>query len=990
MKKTIVFLMICIVSALFFAFPTKTNAASYMADKTEVTIDLAVSGAEGLCQTDDGFVWIGQFSGLTRYDSREFVTYKSFEENGKTYDIINVKSIRTKDNALFIQTSTDVITYANNKFHHVDFNFGNINDIDLYSEKDILYVSTVNGLYLYDIVNDVVLEDVIQKGENVYECAFDTKRDTIYYQITDGVHNEAGELIYANPAILDMCAYNDILLMGQKDGIIARYDMNKKEVIAESYNVGNQVNKILYSESDKTIFVGCEKNGICCIDEQTGKFTFASNLENNSQIVDLMIDYEGNLWVSSHNIGASGVSVITQNALTDLLYDDPIWQSLSDDNDDRNVYAIERIDDILYIASVSGLYLYDLAEKKIISDNPIVDKVNEYVLAHDTSNHSYRDIEEYKGKIYIAVYNVGLVEYDKQTKDIVIYDSEYIANHTTGLDDAAKALVGSIRSLRAFDDYIAIGYVRGIMKFDGENFLVYKTVSNVVYINKSKDGKLLFDMSSGIFTINDDFTETTEIKTRKDVSGNRLKFLVDGDYIYYTLNSRLFKLDTTTNESTEVIIPYVKGSLVELAKIKVKNQAGVDTYKYVIGSQTQIYICDNLDVDHITNYEFYDASNGLKPIIANTSGYYDETDQKYYFQSTSGIFVYDFNFSEKEAVPVKIAVSSTELDGNKVYGNDLTVSKYTYRVAFNLSVFGFKPNKGYSVYYKLDGVDGDYVETDDSTLTISYTNIAGGNYTFHVYVIDENGQKSNEIAINFTKIRQTHEVYWFWVFIVLVALAIVGGFNFYSLYSRDVKAQKREAELKEITIESIEAIARTIDVKDSYTNGHSIRVGYFSRVIAKELGMEGDELANLYYIALLHDIGKIGIPDAILNKPGRLTDEEFEIMKSHTTKGAKILADISTIPNIVEGAKYHHEKYGGGGYPEGLKGEEIPYIARIICCADCFDAMATRRVYKDPYPKEKIISEFERCKNIQFDPNIADVVIKLIKEGKLKTEDGKE
>ena len=95
---------------------------------------------------------------------------------------------------------------------------------------------------------------------------------------------------------------------------------------------------------------------------------------------------------------------------------------------------------------------------------------------------------------------------------------------------------------------------------------------------------------------------------------------------------------------------------------------------------------------------------------------------------------------------------------------------------------------------------------------------------------------------------------------------------------------------------------------------------------------------------------------------------------------------ISTIPNIVEGAKYHHEKYGGGGYPEGLKGEEIPYIARIICCADCFDAMATRRVYKDPYPKEKIISEFERCKEIQFDPHMADVVIKLIKEGKLKAE----
>ena len=231
-----------------------------------------------------------------------------------------------------------------------------------------------------------------------------------------------------------------------------------------------------------------------------------------------------------------------------------------------------------------------------------------------------------------------------------------------------------------------------------------------------------------------------------------------------------------------------------------------------------------------------------------------------------------------------------------------------------------------------------------------------------------------------------YEQVWFWIFIISVGVALICGINFGMIYSREKKAEEREAELKEITLESIEAIARTIDAKDTYTNGHSIRVGHYSRIIAEALGMQGDELENLYYIALLHDIGKIGIPDAILNKPGRLTDEEFAVMKSHTTKGAKILKDISTIPNIVEGAKYHHERYGGGGYPEGLKGEEIPYIARIICCADCFDAMATRRVYKDPYPQEKIISEFERCKEIQFDPNIADIVIKLIEEGKLKAE----
>ena len=186
-------------------------------------------------------------------------------------------------------------------------------------------------------------------------------------------------------------------------------------------------------------------------------------------------------------------------------------------------------------------------------------------------------------------------------------------------------------------------------------------------------------------------------------------------------------------------------------------------------------------------------------------------------------------------------------------------------------------------------------------------------------------------------------------------------------------------------MESIEAIARTIDVKDAYTNGHSRRVGYYSREIAKAMGLSEKEVENIFYTALLHDIGKIGIPIKIINKPSRLDDEEFTIMKTHTTKGGKILKDISTIPGIVEGAMYHHEKYNGTGYPTGLKGEDIPLNARIICCADCFDAMATRRSYKDPCSKEYIINEFERCKGTQFDPEIADVIIKLIKEDKFKT-----
>ena len=148
--------------------------------------------------------------------------------------------------------------------------------------------------------------------------------------------------------------------------------------------------------------------------------------------------------------------------------------------------------------------------------------------------------------------------------------------------------------------------------------------------------------------------------------------------------------------------------------------------------------------------------------------------------------------------------------------------------------------------------------------------------------------------------------------------------------------------------------------------------------------MNSDEVDNIYYIALLHDIGKIAIPDSILNKPGKLTDSEFKVMKSHTTRGGEILQGISTIPQIKEGAKSHHEKYDGSGYPEGLKGQDIPFVARIICCADCFDAMASKRVYKEPFTQDVIINEFERCSGTQFDPEIAKVVIDLISSGKLR------
>lgn len=1003
MKKTLMILPAILATVfLFVSFAAvSANAVSYMSDKTEIPVNLEVSGAEALCQTDDGYVWIAQYSGLTRYDSKDFTTFKSFEYKGKEYSVINVRALQTKDNVLYVATNESLFVYKDSHFEPLDVKTGVITDIILDGKNDLLYISAEDsGGVVYDISGKTSYVIPGTEGKTVRDVAVDPERGTYYYQLEAGVYDENGKEIFLYPKVLDIYSYGDTLFIGEDTGIIHRYDM-KNGVMLSDITVPDQINKMLYSEKDDILFVAAEKNGLYCVDlsSETPEITNAGQFNNQSQLVDLMIDYQGDLWIASHYIGASGVSIITQNALFDLLYDDPVWQKMdAPPANDRNVYAVEKYRGILYVVAAKSVQMYDSAAGKMIEDNPVMRKITEYAdakteesRAQGNENFEFtyfpKDVEVWKGKVFFAVSNIGLVEYDPDTQNVVVYDAKYVSSHTDKLvGEPDLTVTNTIRSMRAFDDFLVLGTMRSLMKFDGTNFSVMQIGSNVLYINKTKDGKILFDRTQGLFVVNDDFTEVTEIPTRKDITGNRLKFLVDGDLLYYTLNSRLFRLDTAseTQESEEIAIPYIKGSIVELAKIRCKDINGNDVYKYVIGSQDQVYVADSLEGDKLKDYEFYDSTNGLETIIANTSGFYDEEEQKYYLQSTNGIFVYDFNEKKEDVIPVKILISSVDLDGKHFYGDTINIDKDVNRVSFNLSILGFKPNKGFTVYYQLEGVDDGFSSYSDESRSIFYTNLRGGKYAFNVYVEDEYGQVSNTIRIDLIKDKTFYEQWWFWLIVTVAALLFIIFLTSLIIKLKTRQSLKRQLEYKNITVESIQAIARTIDAKDEYTNGHSIRVGYYSKVIAENMAMTSDEVDNIYYIALLHDIGKIAIPDSILNKPGRLTDEEFAVMKSHTTRGAKILKGISTIPHIVEGAKSHHEKYDGSGYPEGLKGEDIPFVARIICCADCFDAMASKRVYKEPFSLDVIISEFKRCSGTQFDPGIAEVFVGLIESGKLK------
>ena len=220
-----------------------------------------------------------------------------------------------------------------------------------------------------------------------------------------------------------------------------------------------------------------------------------------------------------------------------------------------------------------------------------MDKIIEYaqtIYGTDYENKFFtNDAEIYKNKVYFVVSNIGLVEYNPVSNDVVIYGKDYVENHLDTTGESQVSILDTVRCLRVHDDYLILGSSSGLLRFDGTTFKL-KTGFKVLYLNEDNNGTLLFNTTKGIFKINDDFINAEEIPTDNGVSGNRLKFMVDGDYLYFNLNSRLFRtyLKDGKREFDEITLPYIKGSILELSKIKYLDSNGKEQYKYVIVSQT--------------------------------------------------------------------------------------------------------------------------------------------------------------------------------------------------------------------------------------------------------------------------------------------------------------------------------------------------------------------------------------------------------------------
>lgn len=264
-------------------------------------------------------------------------------------------------------------------------------------------------------------------------------------------------------------------------------------------------------------------------------------------------------------------------------------------------------------------------------------------------------------------------------------------------------------------------------------------------------------------------------------------------------------------------------------------------------------------------------------------------------------------------------------------------------------------------------LDWNVNETADRTI-----NVNDSYYRLHIRTIDYGRKENVGYLLELSDCTSEQKYY-----------TVMEEYN--ASMEKEIENKTRELRMQQIQtknffLQTVIALSEAVDAKDRYTSGHSRRVAEYSRRMAARMGKSKEEMEDIYYTGLLHDVGKIRIPVDIINKPGKLTEDEYNIIKIHPVTGYHILRSISENSSIAIAAKYHHERYDGKGYPNGLSGENIPEIARILCVADSYDAMTSNRSYRNALPQDVVRSEIEKGKGTQFDPDIADIMLQMMDE----------
>ncbi len=958
-------------TALILSVPSYISAEQET-DSHVVTVynernGLPTGEANDVLQTSDGYIWIGSYGGLIRYDG---TTFRNFSLEGRLPSSSVRALFEDHSGRLWIGTNdAGVFFMANDTIEHIqspdDKSFLCVRGFDEGPDGTI-YAASNSGMA---VINDGVLipcNDERVLGKTVYSvaadsfgrvwgaldsgiCAVAAKNGEIERIFTSDEFFDGDDEIYCTAADGDGNIYlgssgNTMIKLSFPSDSLDPADMTAEKIVTESVSTHNSIR---YS-SDSMIVCG----GVgACVVQSGGRMVTLSGDDKASSVNSGCIDYEGNIWLASTSRGII--------KYTKSYFDSP---NQAAGLDDITLNAVTRQGSTYYAAADSGLLAFDENWQPVSN---ALTELYDGVRVRDIMTDS-------KGNLWTAAYSY--------TDPVVCFGKDGKINSFSDKDGLINTSARTVYELS--DGSIAVGTQGGVSIIkDGKVIRSCGAedgleTSSILCLLETPSGSLFAGSDGGgIYEINGD-TVTNHGFSKGLSEGVVLRMLkdTDGDGYFISAGSSLYYFE---NDS--------------FRKINIKKGAGsiFDFYdkdgKLWIIQNNGILAFDKKAVlagSDVIPQE-YSFEHGLTGSInANTWHMLSDDGSRLYLSTRSGISI--FGFDAVDSVLPKGVINEVNVDGNTIFRPEkLSLSKDAGRVTIDFSALSFTDTTNIGISYTLEGFDKEeFFISGKKSESVSYTNLPGGEYIFRLKIFDpESPEIFNEYELPVTKTIKLSERSWFLP--VLTALLIAASVGIAVIISRaKIKSiRKRQKEYRRIVEQSLQTFAKAIDAKDEYTNGHSLRVAKYSAELARRMGRSELEQENIYYIALLHDIGKIGIPDSILKKPGKLTDSEREIIKRHPVIGGEILKDFTALDGIADGAKYHHERYDGTGYCEQLAGHDIPEVARIIGVADTYDAMSSNRVYLKAFSSEAIIKELKECSGSQLDPDIVPIMLEMINDG---------
>ena len=953
----------------------------YSAILYDIGSGLPISEANSVLVTSEGSVWIGGYSGLIRYDGNAF---SRIEGNSSIASVISL--YEDSKGRLWVGTNDSgaavLIDWEFTLFNRDDgLKSLSVRDITEDHEGNI-YLATTEGLYYID--TDLELHTVeSSRLENAYVRSIKTGTDGLIYGVTlddavftvrdcrllnyYDVSNIVDEQIRA---VIQDPADPAQFYIGTEGEVIFHVELDdegfKKTGEIPTWNhryvnyMGNVGGKIWI----------CGNDGFGYLEDE--RYRAVKNTPMNESVEKICSDYLGNLWLASSK---QGVMKIVPNSFTDIYWQYRLKEEVVNSTCIYNgkLFVGTNTNGIRVLSN--GQSLKYLPVKELIRKGT-TDKADRNLIDM-LSDCRIRSIsEDSEGNLWICTFNedYGLVRFKDESVTYFTKDDGLPSDRIRTIDEISPG------------KYIICCRGGVAIMEDGKITRVYDEAdgiknTEILTCCEFADGEFLIGTDGGgIFCLKDDkivpigiedgLSSEIILRIRKDNSRPIVWIITSNSLAYMTEDHKITVLDRFPYSNN---FDVYENTLDEL---------------WVVASNG-LYVAkvdDLLDGGDI-NALFYGSDNGLQN-LPNSNSYSALTDEgDLYLSGLTGVSKININKEYMSVGDFKVSIPYILADGEKVLpGKDgvYTVPADTNKVSILLNIYTYSLMNPY-VSYKLEGVDRTETTLKRTELVpIDYTNLRGGRYTFDIRINDPRGLSNRQDTFMIEKEKSLLEETWVRFLIVALALLLIlMGVEFFANY-KTRKLQEKEKEQRILIREMVEAFAKMIDMKDRYTNGHSARVAQFTALLTRELGYDEDTVEKNYNIALLHDIGKIGIPPEVLNKDSKLNDEEYEIIKSHSTKGYDALKDISIMPELATGAGCHHERPDGKGYPKGLKGYEIPRVAQIIAVADTFDAMYSDRPYRKHMPFKKVMGIMKEAKGTQLTEDVVDAFLSLVEKGEIK------